>query len=302
MTSSSRPTRPWLILVVAVAAISFGGPLTRLSRADPLAVAAWRLGLSLVAIVGFLVAGGGWREWRRLGRRDLGLAVGAGALLAAHFWAWIASLDLTTVAASVVLVNTQPVIVALLSALWLREAPVGRQWLGIAVAVAGAVVVAAPHFAEPATHSSTALLGDLLALVGAVAAALYFLVGRRLRATLGLWPYVGIVYGACFVLLVLLALMTGARLAPQPPREIAIFTGLALGPMLIGHTGCNWALKYLPAYVVNVALLGETVGATLLAAVLPGIREVPPAATLAGGALILAGIVVTSKPPRRAGR
>jgi drug/metabolite transporter (DMT)-like permease len=290
--------RPWFVLVVAVAAISFGGPLTRLSGADPLAVAAWRLGLSLVAVAAFLVASGGWREWRRLGRREFGLAVGAGALLAVHFWSWIASLGLTTVAASVVLVNTQPVIVALLSALWLHEAPVGRQWVGIAVAVAGAVVVAVPHFAEPAADSSSALLGDVLALVGAVAAALYFLVGRRLRATLGLWPYVGIVYGACFGVLVLLALATGARLTPQPPRELGIFAGLALGPMLVGHTGCNWALKYLPAYVVNVALLGEAIGATLLAAALPGIREVPPAATLAGGALIIAGIVVTSKPPR----
>jgi drug/metabolite transporter (DMT)-like permease len=89
------------------------------------------------------------------------------------------------------------------------------------------------------------------------------------------------------------ALAVGARLVPQPAREIAIFAGLAAGPMLIGHTGCNWALRYLPAYVVN-----ETVGATLLAAALPGIREVPSLTTLAGGALILAGIIVTSKPPR----
>jgi drug/metabolite transporter (DMT)-like permease len=90
----------------------------------------------------------------------------------------------------------------------------------------------------------------------------------------------------------------GAPLVPQAPRDIAIFAGLALGPMLIGHTGCNWALRYLPAYVVNVALLGEAVGATLLAAALPGIREVPPVTTFAGGALILAGIIVTSKPAR----
>ncbi|MFN2565039.1 MAG: DMT family transporter [Gemmatimonadaceae bacterium] len=290
--------RPSLVLFVAVAAISFGGPLTRLSNADPLAVAVWRLGLSLVGIVGFLVAGGGWREWRRLRRRDLGLALGAGTLLAVHFWSWIASLDLTTVAASVVLVNTQPVIVAVLSAVWLREAPVGRQWAGIGIAVAGAAAVAAPHLSTPAGASRTALVGDLLALVGAVTAALYFLAGRRVRATLGLWPYVGLVYGACFVVLVVFAVAVGAPLAPQPPRELAIFAGLAVGPMLVGHTGCNWALKYLPAYVVNVALLGETVGATLLAAVLPGIREVPPATTLVGGALIITGIVVTSKPAR----
>ena len=289
---------PWVVLAAAVVAISFGGPLTRLANAHPLAVAVWRLALSLVVVSAFLVAGRGWRQWRRLRRGEIGAALAAGAFLALHFWSWIASLDLTTVAASVVLVNTQPVIVALLSAPLLREAPAGRQWVGIGIAVAGAAVVAAPDLAASAGAPRRALAGDLLALVGAVTAALYFLVGRRLRSTLDLWPYVALVYGACFVTLLALALAVGAPLAPQPPRELAIFAGLALGPMLIGHTGCNWALRYLPAYVVNVALLGETVGATLLAAALPGIRELPPPTTLGGGALILAGIIVTSKPAR----
>jgi drug/metabolite transporter (DMT)-like permease len=289
---------PWVVLAVAVLAISFGGPLTRLANAHPLAVAVWRLGLSLVPVALFVVLQRGWHQWRLLRPRELGAAAAAGVLLALHFWTWIASLSLTTVAASVVLVNTQPVIVAVLSAALLGEAPVRRQWLGIGIAVAGAAVVAAPDLGLAAGASRRALVGDLLAVVGAVTAALYFLVGRRLRSTLDLWPYVALVYGACFLALVMFALAVGAPLAPQPAREIAIFAGLAAGPMLIGHTGCNWALRYLPAYVVNVALLGETVGATLLAAALPGIREVPPLTTLAGGALILAGIIVTSKPPR----
>jgi drug/metabolite transporter (DMT)-like permease len=290
--------RPWAVLTLAVIAISFGGPLTRLSDAHPLAVAAWRLGISLLVVAGFVIVGRGWRQWRRLTRRELGAALAAGVFLALHFWSWVASLDLTTVAASVVLVNTQPVIVALLSAALLREAPARRQWIGIAIAVAGAAVVAAPDLTTEAGPSSRAVAGDLLAVVGAVTAALYFLVGRRLRAKLDLWPYVALVYGACFVVLLFFALAVGAPLGPQRPREIAIFAGLALGPMLIGHTGCNWALRYLPAYVVNVALLGEAVGATLLAAVLPGIREVPSLATLAGGTLVLAGIIVTARPAR----
>jgi drug/metabolite transporter (DMT)-like permease len=289
---------PWVVLALAVVAISFGGPLTRLAQAHPLAVAAWRLGLSLLVVAAFLVAGRGYRQWRTLTRRELAAALGAGVFLALHFWSWIASLNLTTVAASVVLVNTQPVIVAVLSAALLHEAPVRRQWAGIAIAVVGAAVVAAPDLSMGAGTSRRALLGDILALLGAVTAALYFLVGRRLRAKLDLWPYVALVYGACFAVLIVLALAVGAQLVPQRPREIAIFAGLALGPMLVGHTGCNWALRYLPAYVVNVALLGETVGATVLAAALPGIREVPPPTTLVGGALILAGIIVTSKPAR----
>jgi drug/metabolite transporter (DMT)-like permease len=289
---------PWVILAVAVIAISFGGPLSRLANAHPLAVAAWRLGLSLVAVGGFLVASRGWRQWRTLSRAELAAAAAAGLFLALHFWTWIASLNMTTVAASVVLVNTQPVIVALLSATFLHEAPVRRQWFGIVIAVAGAVVVAGRDLFTSADASSRALVGDLLAVIGAITAALYFLVGRRLRVKLDLWAYVALVYGTCFIALVVFAVAVGAPLVPQRPREIAIFAGLALGPMMIGHTGANWALRYLPAYVVNVALLGELVGATILAALLPGIREVPPLTTIAGGALILTGIIVTSKPVR----
>jgi drug/metabolite transporter (DMT)-like permease len=124
--------------------------------------------------------------------------------------------------------------------------------------------------------------------------------GRKLRATLDIWPYVALVYGTCFVVLIGLAAIVQAPVLRQPPRELAIFSALAVGPMLLGHTGLNWALKYLPAYVVNLTLLGEPVGATLLAAILPGIREVPGLATLVGGALILVGIYVTARAARAA--
>jgi drug/metabolite transporter (DMT)-like permease len=284
--------RPALVLALAVLGISLAAPLIRLSAAHPIAIAVWRLAFSLVVIAAFLIPARGWRQWARLGPRDLAVAMGAGVMLALHFWSWNTSVRLTTVAASVVLVNLQPVIVAALSAAWLRERPTRRQWLGIAVAMSGALVVAAPHLgAEGMGEGGSALLGDLLALVGAATAALYYLAGRRIRQTLDLWPYVALVYGACLATLLLIAAPMRVPLAPQPPRELAIFVALALGPMLLGHTGMNWALRYLPAYVVNLTTLGEPVGATLLAVVLPWIREVPTPLTLAGGALVLAGIL-----------
>lgn len=285
-----------LVLCLALIGISFAGPLVRLSHAHPLAIAIWRLGFSLVIIAIALVATGSWRQWRRLDRSGLLIAVGAGTMLAFHFWTWNASIGLTTVAASVVLVNMQPALVALLSAGWLHEPPSRRQWLGIAVAMAGAFVVALPDMASGVHDTSgRALLGDVLALIGAATAACYFVAGRRLRSTLDLWPYVAVVYGTCFVVLLALAAAVRAPVLGQPPRELAIFAALAIGPMLFGHTGLNWALKYLPAFVVNLTLLGEPVGATVLAAILPGIREVPGVATLLGGALILAGIYVTAR-------
>jgi drug/metabolite transporter (DMT)-like permease len=86
----------------------------------------------------------------------------------------------------------------------------------------------------------------------------------------------------------------GVTLSPQPPREIAIFAGLALGPMLMGHTGMNWALKYLPAYVVNLTVLGEPIGATLLGAIIPSIRQIPTVSTLVGGTIMLIGVIVAA--------
>jgi len=299
--SRPLPLSPLVVLAAALLGISFAGPLVRLSHAAPLAIAVWRLAISMVVIGAIVLATGSWRQLRRLSRNDLFLALGAGVMLALHFWAWNASIGLTTVAASVVLVNVQPVIVAGASALWLREAPTRGQWAGILIAVAGAMVVGLGDAGRGAAAGAPphALLGDLLALSGGVTAALYYLVGRRLRRSLDLWPYVALVYGACLVVLLLFALGAGTPLAHQPPREMAIFAALAIGPMLLGHTGMNWALRYLPAYVVNLTVLGEPVGATLLAALLPGIREVPPPATLAGGALLLTGILVTLTRSKR---
>ncbi len=290
---------PTLVLAFAIAGISMAGPLTRLSGAPALAIAAGRMGFSLIIVFVALVLSGSWRQLGRLHRRDFAVAVGAGAMLAIHFWSWNASLNLTTVSASVVLVDMQPAIVGVLSILWLHERPTRRQWSGIAIAMAGAVVVALPDLLrEGAGLGGRALFGDGLAFAGAVAGACYFVAGRKLRATLDLWPYVAVVYSACFVVLVLAARGAHVALVPQPPREWAIFAALALGPMLLGHTGFNYALRYVPAYVVNLALLGEPVGATILAAVIPGIRELPNWGTVVGGAFIIYGIARATRATR----
>jgi len=247
----------------------------------------------MIFVTGLLLATGQWRQLRRVTRRDGLIAAAAGACLALHFWSWNASIGLTSVAASVLLVDTQPVLVAAASAMWLKEAPTRAQWWGIALAMLGAVVVVAPDLrGSIGTGGARAALGDLLALVGALTAAAYYLVGRRLRASLDLWAYVAIVYGACTLTLLALALATRSPLWPQPRRELAIFAALAVGPMMLGHTGLNWALRYLPAFVVNLTVLGEPIGATLLAAAIPAIHETPSPLIVIGGALLLSGIVI----------
>ena len=289
-------SRPGIVLLLAIVGISLAAPLIRLSSAHPVAIAIWRLVISLVFLGAALVVTRGWRAWRGLRATELALAIAAGAMLAVHFWSWNTSLRYTSIAASVILVNLQPAIVAVLSSVWLHETPTRRQWMGIAIAMAGAAAVAFAS-GNAARGAARPMLGNALALVGAVTAALYYLTGRRLRTKLDLVPYVTLVYGACLGALLVIALIVEAPLLPQPSREWAIFTGLAIGPMLLGHTGMNWALGYLPAYVVNITVLGEPVGATLLGALLPGIREVPSVSVIAAGAVVIAGILLAL--PRR---
>lgn len=310
MGQADAPASAFFVLAAALIGISFAAPLIRLSSSSALVIAAWRLGLSLVIVAVALLARGEWRALRHVPRTHLLLAGGAGVLLALHFWSWNQSLRFTSVAASVSLVNMQPVIIAIVSARWLGERPGRSGWLGIGIAVLGALIVGLADVPggpsgmvnallggadADASGRSRALFGDLLALAGAVTAAAYYLIGRRVRQTLALWPYVALVYGAAFLTCVVLAVLTGEALWPQPPRELAIFAGLAVGPMLLGHTGMNWALGHMPAYMVNLTTLGEPIGATVLAALLPGISETPGAGTMVGGVLVLSGVLIASR-------
>lgn len=292
-----RPSVVSAVLVLSVLGVSLSGPLVRISNAHPIAIAIWRLIFSLAIIAIPFVARRAWTQWRQLDARSYGIAVLGGVMLALHFWAWNTSVEMTTIAASVVLVNVQPLIVAGLSVVWLREAPTRQQWIGIGIAMIGAIIVTLPDLIQVGGLSlrGRAAMGDALAIVGAITAACYYVIGRRLRTTLDLWAYVALVYGVCLIALLLIALIIDVPLGPYPRREFEIFALLALGPMLLGHTGQNWALRYARAYQVNIVLLGEPIGATLLAALLPGIRERPTAFTVLGGALVLGGILLAER-------
>ena len=269
--------------------MSWAAPLIRFTDAPALAVSFWRLAISGVFVAAMLTARREWGEIRRLSATDGAVAVLGGLFLAGHFVSWIASVSLTSVAASVALVSTQPVWVAIFALVALGERPGRRQWAGIALAVAGAAWIGHGDLGA----GPDPLRGDLLALLGALLVAAYYVIGRGLRRRVPLWPYVAVVYTAAAVALLVALLVTGTPVVSGYARQDwLVFLALAAGPMVIGHTGQNWALGYLPAYAVNLSLLGEPVGATLIAWALPGIAEVPPGTAVVGGALILTGILL----------
>ena len=292
MTSGAAEGRRGVLLAVlfaSIVAVNWAAPLIRFAEAPPLAISFWRLALSLPLIGALLAVRREWAEVRTLSRREWLVAGAAGVFLALHFASWIASVTLTSVAASVALVATQPVWVALLAIGFLGERPARGQWLGIVLAVLGAAIIGWGDL----DGGSDPLLGDALALAGALFVACYYVIGRHLRHRIGIWPYVMVVYGLATLTLAIAAVGSGvALLGPFTVTDWLVFAGLAVGPMLIGHTGQNWALRYLPAHAVNLTLLGEPVVATFIAYLLPSIAETPTMMTMAGGTFILAGIVL----------
>jgi drug/metabolite transporter (DMT)-like permease len=279
------------LLALGVVAVSFSAVLIRWANAPGLSVALWRDAIAAALVVPLAIVRHR-DELLRLTRRQVLMALASGAMLAVHFATWIPSLSYTSVAASVVLVTTQPVWTALLGRALGERLPAAALG-GIAVALAGAAVVSGGDF----TVSSRAAFGDALALAGAVAAAGYFLVGRSLRQRLSLLPYVAIVYTSCAVLLVPAVAVAGQPFGGFPARTWGLFVLMALVPHIMGHTVFNYLLRHIEATVVAIAIMGEPVGASLLA--LAAFGEVPRWTAVAGGVLILAGIYAAITRSRR---
>ena len=273
-------------LALGVSAVSSAAVIIRLADAPSLTIAAYRLALAAVIVVPLGLAFE-WGALASLTRRQWGLVLAAAICLAAHFAFWIASLEHTSVASSVVIVTANPVLVAIGAALFLRERSSPRVLAGITVAVAGGVVIAVGDW----DLGDRRLFGDLLAFLGAVAVAGYYIAGRSLRERLSILGYIAPVYGAAAVILVAAALATGADLTGYGLEVYGWLVLLALLPQLVGHSSLNWSLGYLPATLVATAVMAEPIGASLLAwAVLD---EAPPVASVAGGALVLAGVFTT---------
>jgi drug/metabolite transporter (DMT)-like permease len=229
------------------------------------------------------------QELRLTFRREALLLAAAGAFLALHFATWILSLGLTSVASSVVLVTMGPLFVGLGSWLFLGERPRRQMALGIAVAAVGSLLISWGDLGKGGGH----LLGDVLALAGAVMMAGYLMVGRRLRARCSLVAYATPVYAVAALALVLVCALAGQPLLGHSGTAYGYMLVLGLVPQLVGHSALNWALRHLSATYVAITTLAEPIGASALAYLLLG--ETVSAHTALGGALILVGIYVASR-------
>jgi drug/metabolite transporter (DMT)-like permease len=278
--------------VLGVLAASTGSIFVRQADAPALLVSFWRCAFATL-ILGLLRPQACRLEWSRLARGDVLCLMGAGLALALHFWAWIASLGSTTVASSLVIVNTTPVWVGLATPFLTTDRISRAMALAIGVAVSGCIVIGAGDL----ELSREALFGDGLALLGAWAVAAYFLLGRRLARSLSLVPYVVACYGTAALVLLAILLVAGAHPFDAELRAFGWMFALALVPQVLGHTSYNYALRFFSASGTAVATLGEAICGSLLAWWILG--EVPGGMTFGGGAVVFIGLLLAVRAERR---
>jgi len=284
-------------VVIAVAFTSLSSIIIRLSTAPALVIASWRM---IIASVVLVAIGGVSRGLKRpatalSGRHPDGpregrarramLVIGSGVFLAAHFASWISSLELTSVLHSTVLVTVHPVIVLFGTAVIYRRRPGSRRVVLTIAALAGAVLLSTGGSISGRPPTVT---GDLLAFLGAVAVAVYLMIGGWARRTVSAMTYNIAVHGVAAGVLVAATVAVGLPLTGYPAREYLLFGALAIFCTILGHSLMNWALAYVDASDVSVAILLEPIFASAIAAYL--FDEIPGVRTLVGAAVVLVSL------------
>jgi drug/metabolite transporter (DMT)-like permease len=299
---TNRFTLP-IVLFIGILSVSAASIFIRFAQRDAPSLTIAALRLTFASLVLAPIALTRYRKEKySLKRSELLLGLLSGLFLAIHFATWISSLAYTTVASSVVLVSTGPLWVALLSPILLKEKLSRAAFLGLGLTLIGGAVIglsdacswdrglSCPYLAE--FFHGRAMWGNFLALAGAWAVTGYLIIGRRLRSTLSLIPYIFIVYSIAALVLVVVMFSSGETPLGYQPMTYVWLLLLALLPQLIGHSIYNWALRYLPAAFVAVTTLGEPIGSVILAYFI--LQEKPALSVLFGGILILVGIYLAS--------
>lgn len=294
--------QPVLALALGVIFVSTASILIRFAQAEAssIVISAARLLIASLVLIPIAL----WRyrdEFSKLAKSDVLKACLSGLFLALHFSLWISSLQLTSVASSVVLVTTTPLWVAILSPLILKESIRPSVIVGLLVSLVGGIIVGLGNSCElnggnfvcrDALFSGEGMFGNLLALMGAWMAAGYMLMGRQLRKKLSTIPYTTLVYGVAAVILLVVVIIRREPVFSYSPEIYGWLLALGILPQLLGHSFFNWSLKYVSAAYVSLSLLGEPIGTIILAFIF--LKESPTLLEGVGAILILIGIVIGS--------
>lgn len=275
----------YLALFFSILCMSTSSIMIKLSLAPALIIALYRLVFTSVLAAG--IRGSRLPESVSvINRTNLIYIIGSGVFLAMHLGFWITSLNYTSVSSSVLFTNLQVIFVLLFSIAFLKEKPTNMAIIGILVAVTGSVFIAQGDL------KSGRLLGDMLSLASGLFIAIYYLIGRRARSQVDTMTYTVITTGSAALGLLVACWFSGLSLTGYRNIDWLLFLLMALGPGLGGHGILNWALGYVKAPLVSVSILGESVGASILAWFIFG--ENLLWYQIIGGILILAGIYIAA--------
>ena len=272
-----------LIVLLGVAGVSLSAVFVRWSTAPSLVLAFYRMAFSVLLLLPLAFARRG--EFRALRRRELSLSLLSGAFLGVHFACYFESLRWTSIAAAVVLVDTEVLFVALASVLVLGKRLSRRAWTAVLLAFGGSVAVALAD-----ASGGSALRGNLFALAGSLCMAVYTMLGAVCRRRLSTTVYTALVYTSAAGTVLAAALAGGQALAGWGPVNLLAGLGMAVFCTLLGHSVFSWGLKFLPPAFISTANLLEPVLASVWGLLL--FDERPGPLVILGGGIILLGIAL----------
>jgi drug/metabolite transporter (DMT)-like permease len=287
--------KPYIALFISIISVSFAAILIKLSTAEPLTIAFYRVLFTALFILPFIIFLKQTRiEIKNISKKTFFIMFAIGVILAAHFAFWITSLNYTSVASSVILVTAHPILVGPVSHFFFKEKLSKINSIGIITSVVGVIILVMGN-RQLGAESIDTIEGNMLAILGGVMAGLYIIGGRRIRRTVSVTTYAFTVYSISAIFLLGLCLAFSAELTNISINDFQIFIALALVAGILGHTLYNWSLKHVRASLASVALLGEPLGSSIWAILIPVIGEIPSRYTIIGGAVILFGVYMTSR-------
>ena len=273
----------YFALIIGIFAISTSAILIRWSSSDPLVIGSYRQTFATFLFLPFLLKDK-FQEILNLSYREIFELIIIGILLGAHFGFWISSVKATSVAASVLLGTCHIVYVSIIGWVVFGEKLNSRGIIGTIIALAGIIILFWGDLVEDPGN----FRGNFLAFISGILAGLYYLGGRKHRKNITLPTYAFVVYFSSAVVMWFVVLTQGLEYRSIPNSEFQLFFLMALVPTLLGHTMQNWALAFLPAYVISITLLAEPIGSGLLAWYI--FTEVPSLGVLVGGLIVLVGV------------
>lgn len=278
------PFNPYIAVVIGVIAVSTSAILVKLASGAPAGIIAfYRLAFAAVLMLPTIFLK--YREeLKSITRRDWVLTSVSGLFLALHFILWFESLNYTSVASSVVLVTLQPIFAFIGTYFFFGERFSVAAIISMLITLLGSVIIGWGDF----QISGLALLGDVLALLGAISVTAYFLLGQRLRRNLSLIAYTFIVYGISSVALLIYNIVLKSDFIHYSLDYWVLFLSLAIVPTFLGHTLFNWALKWLSTSTISMAIVFEPIGATALAYIILG--EKVTSSQWLGGTIVIFGL------------